>query len=257
MGLYGAIIGDIIGSRFEFAKPRGLNVNTVKLLTADCEFTDDTVLALATKYAIEKKTSFATAYAKFAKMYPYRGYGGRFEQWTRSKDLQPYNSYGNGSAMRVAYVADKYDTEKEVLEVAKETAIVTHNHPEGIKGAQVTALCGFMARTGATKKEIEEYAIRKYGDYYFETPIETIRENYKWNEICQDSVPLAIRCFLDSENYEDFIRKVFSFNCDMDTICAIGGGIAENYFKGCGLEFIDTMILKKYLDNYLFLLAVK
>lgn len=255
MGLYGTIIGDIIGSRFEFAKPRGLDMSKVKLLASDCEFTDDTVLAIATKYAIEKKTSFATAYAKFAKMYPYRGYGGRFETWINSSDLQPYNSFGNGSAMRVAYVADKYNTEKEVLDVAKETAIVTHNHPEGIKGAQTTAMCGFMARTGATKKEIEEYAIKKYGDYYFETPVNEIRKNYKWNEICQDSVPLAIRCFLESENYESFIRNVFSFDCDMDTICAIGGGIAENYYKGCDLELNETMILKRYLDTYLFMKA--
>lgn len=257
MGLYGAIIGDIIGSRFEFFRPKGIDFNTVKLLDNDCEFTDDTVLLIATKYAMEKKIPFDKAYAKFSKMYPNRGYGGKFLSWIYADNKKPYNSYGNGSAMRVAYVADICDTKEEVIRLARETAIVTHNHPEGIKGAIVTAVASFMARTGSSKDDIKKYAIEEYGNYYFDKSLDTLRKEYYWNEICQDSVPLAIRCFLESESYEDFIRKVFSFDCDMDTICAIGGGIAENYYDGCHLGISEIVVLKKYLDTYLFIKATE
>ena len=178
-------------------------------------------------------------------------------EWIYSDNSQPYNSYGNGSAMRVAYVSDVCSTKEEVIRLARETAIVTHNHPEGIKGAVVTAVASFMARTGSSKDEIKKYAIEEYGNYYFDKPLDTLRKEYYWNEICQDSVPLAIRCFLESESYEDFIRKVFSFDCDMDTICAIGGGIAENYYGGCHLDISETVILKKYLDTYLFIKATE
>lgn len=254
MGIYGTIMGDIAGSRFEFYRPKNLNVNHINLFADECDFTDDTVLAVATKWAIINKKSFTEAYRKFGRQYPHRGYGGRFESWLYTENPQPYNSYGNGSAMRVAYVADHFNTEKEVLEVAKESAIVTHNHPEGIKGAQVTALCSYMARTGASKKEIEEYAKKQYGTYYFENSEELIRSQYQWNEICQDSVPLAIRCFVDSNSYDDFLRKVISYDCDTDTICAIGGCIAENYYKGTG--HVEQQVLKRYLTSQLFRIAM-
>ena len=216
------------------------------LFTKESDFTDDTVLAIATKYAIDNEVSFVKAYQKFAREYPGRGYGGRFYEWIYSDNPQPYNSFGNGSAMRVAYVADFYDTEKEVLEAAEKSASATHNHPEGIKGAQVTAMCSYMARTGASKSEIKAYAIREYGTYYFDMQIKELREKYTWNEICQDSVPLAIRCFLESENYISFLRNVLSFNGDADTICAIGGCVARNYYKETGLN--DSNILETYLD---------
>lgn len=249
MGLTGTILGDIAGSKYEFYRPKLFNPNTAPLFTTENDFTDDTVLAIATKYAIDNGISFTAAYQKFAREYPDRGYGGNFENWIYSKNPQPYNSYGNGSAMRVAYVADKYNTEKEVLDMAKETAIVTHNHSEGIKGAQVTALSSYMARTGATKTEIKKYAITQYGNYYFDTSLDVLRKNYIWNEICQDSVPLAIRCFLESVSYIDFLRMVLSFDCDADTICAIGGCIAENYYNGTGLS--EYLLLKQYLDTKL------
>ena len=249
MGLIGTIIGDIAGSQYEFGKPEKFNCRTAPLFTEGSDFTDDTVLAIATKYAIDNQISFTKAYQKFAREYPGRGYGGNFYEWIYSDNPRPYNSYGNGSAMRVAYVADFYSTEKEVLDVARESAIVTHNHPEGIKGAQATAMCSYMARTGANKFEIRKYIVDQYGDYYFKTPVNRIFRKYNWNEICQDSVPLAVRCFLDSEDYVDFLRKVLFFDCDADTICAIGGCIAENYYKTIGLS--TSLILNTYLDQNL------
>lgn len=247
MGLIGTILGDIAGSQYEFSKPDCIGI--LPLFTSESEFTDDTVLAIATKYAIDNSVPFDKAYQRFAIAYPFRGYGRHFETWVFSENPQPYGSYGNGSAMRVAYVADKFNTEKEVLEIAKESAIVTHNHPEGIKGAQTTAMCSYMARTGATKIEIKNYIVNNYGNYYFDTPLKELQKRYKWNGSCQHSVPLAIRCFLESENYIDFLYKVLSFNCDADTICAIGGCVTENYYKTTGLSediletFLDTQLL--------------
>ena len=136
--------------------------------------------------------------------------------------------------------------------MARESAIVTHNHPEGIKGAQVTAICSYMARTGATKIEIEKYAKDSYGNDYFDTPLAELQKQYKWNGSCQHSVPLAIRCFLESENFVDFLYKVLSFNCDADTICAIGGCITENYYKETG---ISDSLLRNFLDEDLYIIA--
>lgn len=254
MGLIGSVVGDISGSAIEFFKPVFFDSENAPIFTSESRFTDDTVLACATKYAIIHNKDFTSTYQYFCKKYPNRCYGGRFADWIYEENPKPYNSYGNGSAMRVGYIADAFKTEKETLEVARESAIVTHNHPEGIKGAQVTALCGYMARTGASKKEIEEYAIKNYGPEYFESKIPDLQRKYYWNETCQGSVPLAIRCFLESESYFDFIRTCFKFDCDMDTICAIGGIIAENYYG----EIIDNIvILKRYLPHELVRLIKK
>lgn len=230
MAIKGAIIGDIIGSQYEFRKPMEFDNKTAILLSENCKFTDDTVLSLATKYAIKHNISFAD---------------------------EPYGSYGNGSAMRVSFVADYYDSMQDVVENASKTAECTHNHPEGIKGAVVVAMCIWMAKHGISKEDILNYAIGQYPkDKYAYSPeltLDEIREIYHWNDNCQGSVPAAIRCVYEANTYTEFIRNVLSLKCDADTLCAIGGGIAEELFDNRKDEILQSadQILERYLDDYL------
>lgn len=257
MAIIGAILGDIAGSRWEFGRPDNLDWKHIELYTEKNSFTDDTVLSIATKYAIENHVPFACAYHIFGNQYPYAGYGGSFHTWLVDDELKPYNSFGNGSAMRVSYIIDMFDKNHkpgDVAIAAQDTAICTHNHPEGVKGAVVTAVVGWMAKCGASKKEIEEYVIEQYpsSDYLWsvEKTLDEIREDYKWDVTCQGSVPVAIRCFLESEDYESFLRNVLSLKCDTDTLCAIGGGIAEEFYHGT--NFDNVFLLQKYLDTKLY-----
>lgn len=254
MAIIGAILGDIAGSRWEFRRPKDLDWKHIYLFTDDCFFTDDTVLTVATKYALQNNISFADAYHKFGNEYPDCSYGCGFESWLSSKWSKPYNSFGNGAAMRVSPVVDSATTHAEVMSRAIRTAECTHNHPEGIKGAGVTAVCAWMAKTGASKTEIGEYASRQYSSKEYRFPVsmslKELRAKYRWNETCQGSVPVAIRCFLDSEDYKSFIRNVLSLPCDTDTLCAIGGGIAEEFYHGTG--FNADKLLREYLDEYLY-----
>lgn len=177
-----------------------------------------------------------------------------FDSWLRWDDEKPYNSFGNGSAMRCSYIGEYFNTEKEVIEWATKSADCTHNHPEGIKGAVVTSMCIYMARTGASKAEIFNYVKRQYPiDFYkysVEYELDEYRDTYRWDVTCQGSVPVAIRCFLDSEDYESFLRNVYSLPCDMDTLCAIGGGIAEEFYHDTGFD--EEWLLKNYLDEDLY-----
>lgn len=257
MGMIGAIIGDIAGQPFEFNRDKNIDYEHVELFTDENRFTDDTVLTLATAHAINYAMPFALAYHEYGKLYPHAGYGSSFTNWLKEDKLQPYNSFGNGSAMRVSPVVDLFGHNariESVINMAKATAECTHNHEEGIKGAIVTAVCGWMAKCGASKKEILDYACKQYkkSEYAFscELPLNTIREKYFWNDTCQGSVPVAIRCFYESESYEDFLRKTISMCGDSDTICAIGGCIAQEYYQGTGFD--NTSILMKYLDEKLF-----
>lgn len=259
MAIIGAILGDIAGSRWEFRRPKDLDWEHIDLFTDDCFFTDDTVLTVATKYALQNNVSFKEAYHKFGNKYPNCSYGCGFESWLGSKWSKPYNSFGNGAAMRVSPIVDSAITHAQVMSRAIRTAECTHNHPEGIKGAGVTAVCAWMAKTGASKTEIEEYASRQYTAKEYRFPVsmtlKELREVYRWNETCQGSVPVAIRCFLDSENYESFIRNVLSLPCDTDTLCAIGGGIAEEFYHRTGFD--EEKLLKRYLDEYLYKIVRK
>lgn len=280
MAIKGAIIGDIIGSQFEFHNiyadkkiaPQdivvyankdticcGYNDNkTAILLTDKCEFTDDTVLTLATKYAILHDKPFAEAYAQFGKKYRHKGFGGMFLDWLDTDHTQPYNSYGNGSAMRVSYIADCYGKGYDLLvKKTRESAKCTHNHPKGIKGAVVTACCIAMAMQGKSKEDILQYGIEQYPKeeyaYSPEFSLAQIRKYYRWDVTCQGSVPAVIRCIYEANSYTEFIRNVLSLKCDTDTLCAIGGGIAEELFDNSADPIMTQAdeILKKYLDDYL------
>lgn len=257
MAIKGAIIGDIIGSQYEFKRPKDFNYKTALLLTDKCNFTDDTVMTLATKYAIEHNISFANAYRMFGKKYPNVGYGSMFLDWIETDDMKPYGSYGNGSAMRVSYIADHYNNISIISSVARESAKCTHNSPEGIKGAVVTATCIWMAKSGYSKSDILDYAIAQYPKekyaYSPELSLDELKTFYHWDSTCQGSVPATIRCVYEANNYTEFIRNVFQLNCDTDTLCAIGGGIAEELFDNTYDEIIPfaNKILKEYLDEFL------
>ncbi len=242
--MIGAILGDIAGSRFEFSKPEGFNAKTVSLFADNCFYTDDSVMTIATKYAVLNNTSYRVAYADFGKKYPLAGYGTMFKQWIEDFTHQPYHSFGNGSAMRVSFIGEYFSTIERVREEARKSAMCTHNHPEGIKGAEATAACVYLAKHGHSKRQIKRYVERNFG-YRLNRPLFLTRPFSKFDITCQVSVPLAIRCFLESESWEDCIRKVFSITCDTDTIGCIAGGIAEAFYRGTGQN--DKELLMKYL----------
>lgn len=251
MSIVGAILGDIAGSQFEF--DRCEDPDKCELFTKQCDFTDDTVMSLAVKYAIDNKIPFADAMRSIGQQYQFCGYGGRFYSWIFSQSPRPYSSFGNGSAMRVSFVADYYEDLKAVQKAAKETAMPTHNHPEGIKGAVVTATCIWMVKNGKSKQEIYDYVLSEYPvdgyEYSISKNIEELIPVYKWNETCQGSVPVAMRCFYESDSFESFLRNVFRLECDTDTLAAIGGSVAEEFYKGTGFD--NEKILNAYLDENL------
>ena len=244
--MIGAIIGDIVGSRFEFNNHRSKDF---ELFTDECEATDDSIMTLAVAKAImetEKKMkpllsqrennheynllleSMAIKYMQeIGRKYPYCGYGGMFRHWVFSDNPKPYNSYGNGAAMRISPVGFFAVTEYELRELSKIVTAVTHNHEEGIKGAEAVALSIFMAKRGATKEEIRNEINENY--YGLDFTIDEIRDTYRFNETCQGTVPQAIVAFFESSSFEDAIRTAISVGGDSDTLAAITGSIAEAY----------------------------
>ena len=232
--MYGAIIGDIIGSRFEF--DRGDKSRDFELFTTECNFTDDTVMTVAVAEALleagkdadEKtiKSYLIKSMKKWGQKYPDAGYGARFISWVLTEEPEPYGSYGNGSGMRVSPVGWLYDTIERTKEVAKWTSEVTHNHPEGIKGAESTAAAIFMARNGATKDEIKKYLVEEFG-YNLTRTLDEISPSYYHVEDCMRTMPETFTCFLEANNYEETIRNVMYIGGDTDTLGAIAGAIAE------------------------------
>lgn len=252
VAVIGSILGDIAGSQYEEYRPDNLDWEKCQLFTDQCQFTDDTVMTLAIKKAITSSISFSISMQSIGRLFPYCGWGKKFFFWIFCKDPIPYNSYGNGSAMRVSYIGEHFTTLHQVQNVAKRSAQVSHNHPEGIKGAVVTASCVWMAKNHYSKDEIMNYVISQYPQYTYEfsgRDMEYLRHNYSWDVTCMSCVPVAITCFYYSNSYESFLRNVFSLKCDMDTICAIGGGVAEEYYGTTGLN--TDQLLKKYLDERL------
>jgi ADP-ribosyl-[dinitrogen reductase] hydrolase len=237
--MLGSIAGDIIGSVYEWDR---IKTTEFPLFQDKCDYTDDSVLTVATAYAILNKSSYAQSYKDFSRRYPGRGYGGNFQGWIMSDTLEPYNSWGNGSAMRVSPVGFAYETIEEVLEQAKQSAEVTHNHPEGIKGAQATALAIFLARKGEDKETIRKEISERF-NYDLNRTVEEIRPDYYFNESCQETVPEAIIAFLDSDDYEHSIRLAVSLGGDSDTLACITGGIAEAYYKGVPEHIINETLI--------------
>lgn len=233
--IIGAIAGDIIGSAYEFKNVKEYDFN---IFNEESDFTDDTVLTIAVADAILHNKGFAQNIWEYGNKYPNRGYGGYFAQWLQSKTLQPYNSFGNGAAMRVSPVGFAFDNIGKTLRVAKLSAEVTHNHIEGIKGAQAVASAIFFARKGHPKQEIKEYIVKNF-NYNLNFSIDEIRPNYRFNETCQVSVPQSIVAFLESTDYESAIRKAIYLGGDSDTIACITGGIAAAFYK-----FIPSNILE-------------
>jgi ADP-ribosylglycohydrolase len=225
--MIGAIAGGIIGSVYEHYD---VKTTDFELFGPHSTFTDDTVLTVALADCILHGKDYTQTYREYGRKYPNRGYGGTFYYWLQSDTMGPYGSFGNGSAMRVSPIGFTFDTLQQVLEEAKRSAEVTHNHVEGIKGAQSVAAAVFMCRTGETKEEIQSYLETTFG-YNLSRTLDDIRPTYSFDVTCQGSVPEAIIAFIESNDYEDAIRKAISLGGDSDTIACITGGIAQAYYK--------------------------
>ncbi|MBR3227966.1 MAG: ADP-ribosylglycohydrolase family protein [Erysipelotrichaceae bacterium] len=250
--MFGAIIGDIVGSRFEWHNHRDKDF---RFFHEKCFFTDDSVMTIAVAKALyeSRKNAYKDLEEQLlywmheiGRKYPYCGFGRSFYRWIMEGINEPYNSYGNGSAMRTsAYGFFAKDLE-EALELSERCAAVSHNHPEGIRGAQATTACIYLAREGKTIDEIGKHVREKFYDIDF--TIDGIRETYRFNMTCQDTVPQAIEAFLESDSFEDAIRNAISVGGDSDTLAAICGGIAEAYY-GIPDDFREKA--ESYLDDYL------
>lgn len=231
--MLGAIIGDICGSVYEFSPAKSYNFD---LITSGSNFTDDSVLSLAVADAFLNNKDIKNTLALYAREYPLRGYGGRFQNWICS-DLKPYGSYGNGSAMRVSSVGFLAKSEKEALEYARWSAMPTHNHPEGVKGAQAVALAIYLAKSGASKEDIKNKIVSTC-IYDLSRSLGEIEENYHFDVTCQGSVPEAIIAFLGSEDFESTIRNAIWLKGDADTQACIAGGIAQAFYKEIPKELL-------------------
>ncbi len=230
--MIGAVLGDIAGSKWEFDTAKRYYKPDMKLWEKDSFYTDDTVLLCATRFALRYHMSYAEAYKMFFDSYPDFTYGNSFKVWARSQEQKPYNSFGNGSAMRVGFIGEYFDNRERVIEEAIKSAECTHNHPEGIKGAVATALCTYYSKKGKDKEFLKE-CIKSEFKYDLFDSMEEMHEATKddfCEETCQKTMPVALSAFLLSEDYEDCIRKVLSTECDTDTVACIAGGIAENFY---------------------------
>jgi type I restriction enzyme M protein len=271
--LLGAVIGDIVGSRFEF---KNIKTKEFELFTEKCRFTDDTVMSLAVAAAVldckggyDLGSSFCPAAAaeppgealtdrlgeyaaahmrEIGREYLHCGYGGMFRQWLISPDPKPYSSFGNGAAMRVSACGFAAQTLEEAVSLSKKVTEVTHNHPEGLKGAEATAVSVFLAREGLSIPEIRDYLNKHY--YSLDFTLNEIRASYRFDVTCRGSVPQAVTAFLESAGFEDAVRNAVSIGGDSDTIAAITGGIAEAYYgipegiRKQALAFLDERLLK-------------
>jgi ADP-ribosylglycohydrolase len=226
--MLGAITGDIIGSVHEYL---GTKTRDFELFHPDCTFTDDTVLSVAVADCLLHGFDYTERFHEYFHTYPDAGYGLRFFEWAASRSTQPYNSWGNGSAMRVAAVGHARESLEDVLAEAKRSAEATHNHPEGVRGAQATAAAIFLARQGKTKDAIREQVEEMFG-YDLRPRLDDIRPSYAFDESCQGTVPPALIAFLESNDYESAIRNAISLGGDADTLACITGGIAEAFYRG-------------------------
>ncbi len=257
--MLGAIFGDVVGSRFEWHNYRKKDFE----LLPDgkgCEPTDDSILSLAIARAIldcgENTDELGKAVVKrmreFGKLYPGAGYGGRFSGWLSSPDPRPYRSFGNGAAMRVSACGFAARSEEECRSLSQTVTEVTHNHPEGLKGAEATAVAIYHARKGMPMEDIRALILEKY--YRIDFKLDEIRDTYPFDESCQGTVPQALEAFFESTDFEDAIRNAVSIGGDSDTVAAITGGIAEAYYgipldlRKRAISFLDDRLRKVLLD---------
>lgn len=255
--MIGAIIGDIVGSRFEWNNNKSKDF---EFLTYKCFFTDDTVMTLAVCDALMKSNGDTKVLSEIAiksmqyigRQYPECGYGGSFHRWVFSNSPFPYNSYGNGAAMRVSACGYVGRSIEEVIALSRAVTEITHNHPEGIKGAEATAVAVFLARTGRSMLEIQDYIVKHY--YKIGFTLDSIRDDYEFDVTCQGTVPQAMEAFFESTNFEDAIRNAISLGGDSDTLAAITGAVAEAYYgvpatlRKHALTFLDGYLMKILLE---------
>ncbi|MBN2695538.1 ADP-ribosylglycohydrolase family protein [bacterium] len=255
--MYGAIIGDIIGSRFERNNIKSVDF---ELFTKESRVTDDSILTVAIAKSILYSIDYSYSLREFALKYPHVGYGKAFKEWAIRGDMKRYDSWGNGSAMRVSPIGYSFKTLEETLDEAESSAKVTHNHPEGIKGAKAIATAVFMARVGYSKSKIKNYISDSF-NYDLDRAIIDIREDYKFDVSCQGSVPEAIISFLESSSFEEAIRIAVSIGGDSDTIASMSGAIAEAYYQDIPKELIAKanllipseliLIIDKFRERYI------
>lgn len=236
--IIGAVSGDVVGSVYEW---NNIKTTDFTLFTDKSDFTDDSVLTIAVMDCILNKGNYTDYLQKYGKKYPGRGYGGFFQDWIDDEKAKPYNSFGNGSAMRVSPIGWAFKTIDEVLENARKSAEVTHNHPEGIKGAQAVAAAVFMAKSGKKKNEIKKFIQSQFG-YDLGFTLDKLRPEYKFDESCQGSIPIAIAAFLESKDFESAIRLAISMGGDSDTIASIAGAIAEAFYKEIPQNIVENTL---------------
>lgn len=262
--MYGAVFGDIIGSTYEL---HNVKTENFELFPSESQFTDDTVLSIAVAEKIlnqknsymNDRKSYALWYKQYYRRYPNAGYGQMFTSWAQSGDLYVQRSFGNGGAMRVTAIGYAYDSIKEIKKQVKYSCYYTHHHHEAVKGAQAVATAVFMARKGCDKEEIKKYIVKNFG-YKLEITLDEIRDKYVFDSRTSYSVPPALEAFLESNSYEDAIRKAISIGGDSDTIACMTGGIAHAYYKNIpkeiynrGMMFLDSginKVLKEFSQKY-------
>jgi ADP-ribosylglycohydrolase len=257
--MIGAIAGDIIGSVHEGS---GTKTRNFLLFDEDCRFTDDTVLTVAVAAQLLHGGDYVDLFHDYFHTWPRAGYGMNFILWAGPRNREPYNSWGNGSAMRVSPVGFAGDSLEEVMAMARNSAEVTHNHPEGIRGAQATAVAVYLARLGRDKSDIKAHIETEFG-YPLSDKLDDIRDVYDFDVSCQGSVPQSIIAFLESNDYEDAIRNAISLGGDADTMACIAGGIAEAFYGGvpeyirqpaferldAALQSVVTEFIEKYVEK--------
>jgi ADP-ribosylglycohydrolase len=236
--MLGAIAGDTIGSVHEWRRTK---TKKFPLFVPDSDFTDDSVLTIAVARVLLDGGGYVDRFHEAVRDYPGRGYGGSFHDWALNRRRSPYNSWGNGSAMRVSPVAYAFDDLDHVVAEARASAIVTHDHAEGLRGAAATAAAIFLARTGASKARIRDQIRARFG-YPLDRGLDDIRPDYAFDESCQGTVPEAITAFLESTDYEDAVRNAISLGGDADTLACITGSIAEAFYGGVPEEIATTVL---------------
>ena len=254
--MLGAIAGDVIGSAYEW---HPIKTTEFPLFHVRSRFTDDSVMTLAVAHAIMENIDYGTAMKEFGRRYPNAGYGRSFYKWIFEDEVRPYNSWGNGSAMRVSPVGYAFDTLDDVLREAKASAEVSHDHPEGIEGAQAIALAVFLARTGSSKDTLREKIAGRFG-YNLDQTLDKLRPIYSFDVSCIGTVPPAIIAFLESKDYEDAVRKAVSLGGDSDTLACITGAIAHAFYKQVSPEVEERVrqmlpsdlltVLERFSERY-------